>query len=145
MKTPGVKQFVDFLVKMGIKYKKLSTFSRKRQIMKKEEYKELRSEVRKAAANGASVEFKPAADSMSYQFSLRDWSSTGLGILAREDSRLLRHLKTGQVMSVILHKGEQRLPSEKLKAEIRHIVDPEEGKHPSHKIVGLKILSREEM
>ncbi|MCG8683519.1 MAG: hypothetical protein MI892_01475 [Desulfobacterales bacterium] len=105
--------------------------------------KDLRAEVRTAAANGASVEFKPSADSMVYQFSLRDWSSTGLGILAREDSEVLRHISAGQVISIVLYKGGRRKTAERLKAEIQHISDPEHGRHPSHKIVGIRILERE--
>jgi len=103
---------------------------------------DLRSEIRKAAAKGASVEFKPSKDSMTYHLSLRDWSPSGLGILVKKDSDILRLLKTGQVFPMIVHRGGSQTQSEQLKVEIRHISEPAKGQHPDHCIVGLYILER---
>ncbi|MEH0022973.1 MAG: hypothetical protein V6Z89_25245 [Desulfobacter sp.] len=104
--------------------------------------RELRAEVREAAAKGASVEFKPSKDSMVYHFSLRDWSPSGLGILVQKSSDIFRHLDVGQEIIVKLHKGPATLNPDVLKAEIRHMSTPAEGQHPDHTIVGLSIIER---
>ncbi len=103
---------------------------------------ELRSEIRDAAANGASVEFKPSKESMTYHFSLRDWSPSGLGILVQKDSTILGYVEVGQEVLLNFHRGDATLAPEQLKAKIRHISEPEEGLHPNHLIVGLSILER---
>jgi len=76
---------------------------------------------------------------MVYQFSLRDWSDFGLGILVRNDSKILTHIKVGQVITFKIHKPEGNIAEHPLEAEIRHISEPENGRHPDHKIVGLHI------
>ncbi|MCG8637603.1 MAG: hypothetical protein MI863_27495 [Desulfobacterales bacterium] len=104
--------------------------------------RELRSEIREAASKGASVEFKPAKESMTYHFSLRDWSPSGLGILIQKDSDILGFIEVGQEILLKFHKGDATLAPEQLKARIRHISDPAGGRHPNHLIVGLHILER---
>ncbi len=103
---------------------------------------ELRSEIREAAAKGASVEFKPSKESMTYHFSLKDWSTSGLGILVQKDSNIFRYIEVGQEVLLKFHKGDATLAPENLKAQIRHISEPAEGLHPNHLIVGLYILER---
>jgi hypothetical protein len=104
--------------------------------------RELRSEIREAAANGASVEFKPSKESMTYHFSLRDWSPSGLGILVQKDSSIMRFIEVGQEVLLKFHRGDVTLAPEHLKAQIRHMTEPGEGLHPNHLIVGLSILER---
>lgn len=99
-----------------------------------------RSDARSNAAKGGSIEFRPSEDAMVYQFSLRDWSDSGLGILVRNDSKILTYIKVGQIISFKMHKPEGSISENSLEAEIRHISDPEDGRHPEHKIVGLHIL-----
>lgn len=111
--------------------------------MKKEEDKQgggLRSDVRETATSGGSIEFKPSEKAMVYQFSLRDWSSYGLGILVRNDSKVLAHLKVGQIISFKMHRPGGGILEHPVDAEIRHISEPEKGQHPEHKIVGLEII-----
>ncbi len=111
--------------------------------MKKEEDKQgggLRSYARETAASGCSIEFKPSDNAMVYQFSLRDWSSHGLGILVRNDSKVLTHLKVGQIISFKMHRPGGDILKQPVDAEIRHISEPEKGQHPAHKIVGLEIV-----
>lgn len=103
---------------------------------------ELRSEIREAAAQGASVEFKPSTDAMSYRLTLRDWSPSGLGILVKTDSDLCRLLSVGQVFDMMVHRGEGMTPPEYVRVEIRHISEPATGQHPGHLIVGLYIRER---
>lgn len=113
--------------------------------MEKENYSEsedLRTKVRTAAADGASVEFTFPESVLVYQFPLRDWSDTGLGILARQDSKILDHIREGQILSVTLRREGQGLALEVYQVEIRHISDPEQGRYPGHSIVGFSILGK---
>jgi len=111
--------------------------------MKKEENAKqggFRSYLRAIAAKGGRVEFKPSGRSMVYQFGLRDWSDSGLGIIVHKDSAVLGHLKVGQVLALTLHQTEGSITRDALEAEIRHISEPEHGQHPNHKLVGLHII-----
>lgn len=113
--------------------------------MKKEncpEIKDIRAQVRTAAAEGASVEFTFPDSILVYQFPLRDWSDNGLGILIKQDARILDYIRVGQIFSVTLRRGGRSLALEMYQVEIRHISDPGQGQHPGHKVVGLKILER---
>lgn len=103
---------------------------------------DLRSEVRKAASKGASIEFKPAADAMPYHFKLRDISASGLGILANKNSDIFRHISPGDVFHMKYHQGDASLSPEHLRVEIRHISEPASGKPAGHMIIGLYILER---
>ncbi|WDP91805.1 MAG: hypothetical protein HUN04_19660 [Desulfobacter sp.] len=111
--------------------------------MKKEKntrVEELRADVREAAEKGGSIEFKPSENAMVYQFGLRDWSTSGLGILVRNDSRVLALIEVGQVISLKVHDPGGHVSDTPIEAEIRHISEPEDGRHPDHKIIGLQIL-----
>ena len=108
----------------------------------KSEGSELRTQIRMAGGQGAIVEFQPQGNMLAYQFPLRDWSESGLGILAREDSKILKYLEAGQTLLVLLHWGGRR-ETEEVRVEIRHISAPEQGRHPGHKVVGLSILESE--
>lgn len=104
---------------------------------------ELRDEIRHAAAQGASVEFKPSATSMPYRLMLRDWSGAGLGILVRKDSEICSHITVGQIFPMTIFKQEDRTVSqESVTVEIRHISPPEKGQHPDHLIIGLRVLEK---
>lgn len=103
---------------------------------------ELRSEVRKAASNGASVEFKPSIDTMTYQFKLRDWSASGLGVLAKKESDIFNHIEVGQIFAMKVHKGDAGVFPELLNVEIRHISEPVNGQPANHFVIGLYIVDR---
>lgn len=103
---------------------------------------ELRSEVRKAASKGASVEFKPSKDTMTYQFKLRDWSASGLGVLAKQESDIFNHIKVGQILSMKVHKGDAGMFPDLLNVEIRHISKPVNGQPANHLVIGLYIVER---
>ena len=107
------------------------------------ENEDLRTQMRTAAADGASVEFTFPDSVLVYQFPLRDWSYTGLGILTKQDSKVLDYIREGQIFSITLRRGENNLALEAYRVEIRHISDPEQGRHPGHKVVGLSILEKE--
>lgn len=106
------------------------------------EQEDLRVHVRTAVADGASVEFSFPDSVIVYQFPLRDLSDKGLGILTRQDSKILDYIQEGQVVSVALRREGFKVPLEAYRVEICHISNPEQGRHPGHKVVGLSILEK---
>jgi len=111
-------------------------------MMKAREIEELRSEIRKAAAQGAVVEFRPSKDAMVYQLLLRDWSESGLGILVKKDSMICKLLDVGHTLSLTVHRDGRRDRPENVRAEVGHISEPQAGRHPDHYIIGLMIRER---
>lgn len=101
---------------------------------------ELRSQIREQALAGSSVEFMPAEDTITYHFKLKDFSSNGFGILVRKDSQVLKHIKSGDVLSMKFHPDEATANPVPHQTQIRHISEPEPGKHKGHMLVGLMIL-----
>ncbi len=69
---------------------------------------------------------------MEYHFKLRDFSASGLGLLVKNDSRLLKYIDTGDAAT----------PPEHLKVQIQHISTPAGGKPENHVIVGLYFLEK---
>ena len=62
---------------------------------------DLRGEARTESLKDASVEFKPAENELVHHFKLKDFSSEGFGILVRKDSKVLKHIKPGNVFTMI--------------------------------------------
>lgn len=103
---------------------------------------ELRSETRMTALEFSSVAFKPATADLEYHFRLRDFSASGLGILVKKDSDLLRHIHVGDILEVQYHQGNATPTPRHFKVEIRHISLPAHEKPAGHLVVGLKILEK---
>ncbi len=101
---------------------------------------DLRSEIREEAQQKASVEFIPGEKKISYHFKLKDFSSKGFGIIVRKDSKVLEHIKTGDVLNMKYHPSEAIANPEAHLTKIQHISEPEPGKHIDHMIVGLLII-----
>ena len=100
----------------------------------------LREEIREEAQESSSVEFIPDGNEISYHFKLRDFSKKGFGIIVRKDSKVLKHIQKGDVLEMKYH-PEKATPSPVLhKTQIRHISEPEPGKHENHMLVGLLII-----
>ena len=104
--------------------------------------RELRKEVRSAASQGASIEFKPGREAMTYHFRLRDISPSGLGILAPENSSVFGHIRVGDRLYMQFHASDATRSPEHLKVEIRHISAPDGGRPRGHLIIGLYVLER---
>jgi|JFJP01.1.fsa_nt_gi hypothetical protein len=102
---------------------------------------ELRKEVRTAASEFASIEFKPSTAALTYHFKLRDFSHSGLGLFVKKDSDLLNNIKVGDILPAKYHKGIATEPQQ-LRVEIRHISTPANGKPENHVIVGLLFLEK---
>lgn len=104
--------------------------------------KKIRSEARSAASESASIAFQPPEAEMEYHFKLRDFSASGLGLLVKKDSRLLKYIHTGDVFPAKYYKGIAATPPEHLKVQIQHISAPAGGKPENHVIVGLYFLEK---
>jgi len=101
---------------------------------------DLRLEARTESKTNASVEFIPGGNEITYHFSLKDFSSKGFGIMVRKDSKVLKHIKTGDILEMRFHPDEATANPELHRTKIQHISEPEPGKHQNHMIVGLSIL-----
>ena len=100
----------------------------------------LRSEERTKSWENASVEFILGNDKIAYHFKLRDFSSKGFGIMVRKDSKVLNHIKVGDVLDMKYHPEEATRNPLSHRTQIKHISDPEFGKQQDHRLIGLLIL-----
>ncbi len=100
----------------------------------------LREEARIESRENGSVEFIPGDNELAYHFKLKDFSSKGLGIMVRKDSKVLRHIKVGDIINMRYHPDKATLNPVPHKTQIRHITEPEPGNHKDHMLVGLLIL-----
>ncbi len=101
---------------------------------------DLRSEARKESLKNASVEFKPGENELVHHFKLKDFSSKGFGILVRKDSKVLKHIKPGNVLTMRYHSNRTQRNSVTHHTQIKHISEPEPGTYQGHLVVGLLIL-----
>ena len=99
-----------------------------------------RIEPRITGHKNASVEFIPGNDKMFYQFKLRDFSSRGFGIIVKKDSKVLKLLKTGDILNMKYHSEEAAISPVLHKTQIKHISEPDPGTYKDHMLVGLLIL-----
>jgi len=100
----------------------------------------LRNHTREKSDKNASVEFKPDNNSMFYHFKLKDFSSEGFGILVRKDSKVLKNIKPGDILTMLYHPDKVAPNPIPHRTEIKHISEPEPGKFNDHLLVGLLIL-----
>ncbi|MCP4158997.1 MAG: hypothetical protein GY760_02890 [Deltaproteobacteria bacterium] len=107
--------------------------------MKDSKYNDIRSEKRDLASELSCVEFKPHLLQMSYKFKIRDISPSGMCIVVKESSDLLKYINKGDIynMKYFPENEEPRI----LKTEIRHISKSQNGKLEGHFLIGLLILS----
>ncbi|MFH2061153.1 MAG: hypothetical protein ABIJ59_19990 [Pseudomonadota bacterium] len=105
-----------------------------------EEIINLRGEPRTQTHNTGSVEFIPGNNEIVYQFKLKDFSSKGFGILVRKDSKVLENIKAGDILSMRYHPEKATINPVLHQTQIKHISEPEPGKHQGHMLVGLLII-----
>ena len=99
-----------------------------------------RENSRKISSENASVEFLPGGKELVYQFKLRDFSVNGFGIIVRKDSRVLRFIKEGDILDMCYHPDNGKSHPEYHRTQIKHISEPDPGKHHNHLLIGLLIL-----
>jgi hypothetical protein len=103
--------------------------------------KESRSEPRIPASEGAIISFKPPGSDWEYNIKLRDFSTSGLGLLVKEDSDLLKYIRVGDVFAVNYHEDSVPMARARYrKVQVRHISFPAAGRPENHRIVGLHFL-----
>lgn len=100
----------------------------------------LRKEERTESRKNASVEFTPGSNDIAYHFKLKDFSSKGFGIIVRKDSKVLKHIKSGDILTMKYHPDMATANPVTHQTQIKHISEPEPGKHENHMLVGLFIL-----
>ena len=107
------------------------------------DFEERRSEPRTIIDRYYSVDFSIGNESFLYQFKIWDLSSRGIGLLIKEDSPVLDHLKVGDVVKMKYYEEDSSKPGDYLKTKIMHITKNEEGRFKGHCIVGISILDSE--
>jgi len=110
-----------------------------KQATTKDHSDEKRTESRAIADVYHSVEFQLGGLFPAYVFRVRDLSPSGLGILVKEDSEVLSHIRVGDILRLRYHRGDPSTPLDSLETEIRHITEDDTG-FAGHRLVGLLIL-----
>lgn len=87
-----------------------------------------------------SVQFSVKDLAYIYQFKIRDASAQGLCILVDENSEVLKHLKSGDVIDMKYYLSEFMGTTETFKTEIRHVTKDADNRFKGHCQVGLHIL-----
>ena len=75
-----------------------------------------------------------------YQFKIRDVSALGLCILVDEKSKVLKHLKVGDVLEMKYYLSESMGTTETFKTKIRHITKDADKRFKGHYQIGLQTL-----
>jgi hypothetical protein len=88
-----------------------------------------------------SVEFSVRGCEFAYQFKIRDISLREKGVLIREDSDLLNHLKAGDILHLKYYTPD--LSTQCLKTKIRQISRRAEGQFKGLCLVELSILENQ--
>lgn len=101
-----------------------------------------RSELRSLAEQYSSVEFSVSNLAFNFQFKIWETSQSGMGILAKEDSAILEHLKVGDIFDMKYYPEELTEAPLTLKTKIKHITKHDEGKFTGHYVLGLAIIEK---
>lgn len=102
-----------------------------------------RSETRSPADKYSSVEFSTKKEVFTYQFKIRDVTSSGMGILVKEDSGAFKNLEVGDVLDMKYYPLNSLDPPDYLQTEIKHITKDETGRFKGHYLIGLSILEKQ--
>ena len=100
---------------------------------------ENRSEPRNLVDQYRSVEFSISKTDPICQFSVRDVSPSGMGILLNSSSKTLKYLEVGQMLDMTYNPETEGGPPVRMKTEIRHITYLEDGRFKGQYLVGLLI------
>ena len=100
---------------------------------------ERRAEERSPADRYYSVQFTVDGLKPHYQFKTWNISEKGLCILVKEDSAVLEHLKTGDVLEMTYYVNDPQGSLENLQTRIQHITMNDSGRFKGHYLVGLSI------
>jgi len=104
-------------------------------------FKERRADPRRTTLRNYRVEIKLIGEPI-YQFRVTNVSLKGAGLFVKEDSDFLKLISIDQVVEADFISPDGTDPNGKYKAEIRHVTEPNNGKHEGHCLVGLSILEK---
>ena len=99
-----------------------------------------RAEIRKMVSQYHNIEISINGMPPAYMFRLRNIMSTGLGVLVRSDSDLLKQVEIGDVLDVKYNPTEPSEPSEYFKTKIEHITEGIADSPKGHAVMGLSII-----
>ena len=91
-----------------------------------------------------SVEFSPSRIEPVYQFRIRDISSSGTGILIKEESAVLKHMKVGDILNMKYNPMNSSDSPQYLNTEIIHITKIDDGQYRGNCLVGLLVLEKQD-
>jgi len=104
---------------------------------------EKRSDPRTLIDKYYSVDFSLKGLEIRYQFKLRDISNSGMCILVKEDSSILKHLKFNDTIDIKYYSPKTSGSPDNLKTRIKHITKCDQGRYKGHYLVGLSIVEKE--
>ncbi|CAN2040865.1 Type IV pilus assembly PilZ domain protein [Candidatus Magnetomoraceae bacterium gMMP-15] len=102
--------------------------------------KDKRSEPRFTIDRYYSVEFLISGMGCLYQCKLWNISKKGICILIKENSSVIKHFNTKDVLKMRYYKDGDNYPTDYLKTIIRHITLKTDGRFKGHYLIGLEIL-----
>ena len=101
-----------------------------------------RSEPRSTVDQYSSVEFSIDGLAHVYQFKIWNTSLSGMGVLVKEASPILKHLEVGDILELKYYPMQLGGQPEFLKTEIKHITKDDKGQFKGHYMVGLSTLEK---
>lgn len=104
---------------------------------------ERRSETRSIEDPYFSVEFSLSELNYLYQFKIWDTSPSGMSILVKEDSEILKHIEVGDTLDMKYYLKESSVEPVRLKTEIRHITKEVPERIKGHCLIGLSVHESE--
>lgn len=104
---------------------------------------EKRSEPRLIPDQHCSLEFSTSKREPNYLFKISHMSSSGLCIIVKEGSALLKHLKVGDIMDMKYCQPKKSEKPELIKTEIKHITRDDLGRYKKSYLVGLSVVEKE--
>jgi hypothetical protein len=104
---------------------------------------ERRSEPRSIADQYSRVEFSIGNLGPAYLFNIWNTSLAGMGVLVKEGSDVLNHLKVGDVVDMKYYPLKSSEQPEYLRTEIKYITKDDRGQFKGHYLVGLSVLEKQ--
>ena len=101
---------------------------------------ERRVENRTVAGKFHSVQFTAHGLETFYQFKLWNISQKGMCILVKENSAVLKHLKTDDIIEMTFYAADNKGENPNLNTQIKHITKNQDGRFEGHYLIGLEIL-----
>lgn len=95
------------------------------------------------AGRYSSVEIAVDNAEPAYMFKIRNIPSSGVGILVKEDSAILRHLRVGDKLNLKYNPFEASNVPEYLTTEIKHIKKYDQARTNKHYLVNFAVIENQ--